>query len=134
MAEFAFPGPLRDRLVAAILSGEKRATTDLYAAFEHLNEELPRVGDRSVVVDSEERPVAVIETTEVRVIPIRDVDEDFARDEGEGTATVEEWRAAHERFWSGDEWRRLMGGTSPTITDDTLVVAERFRLVEPLTP
>jgi hypothetical protein len=28
--------------------------------------------------------------------------------------------------------RRLMGGTSPVITDDTLVVAERFRLAERL--
>ncbi|WP_449061348.1 ASCH domain-containing protein [Planomonospora algeriensis] len=71
------------------------------------------VDDHAAVVDSEERPVAVIETTEVRVIPIRDVDEDFARDEGEGTAPVQDWRAAHERFWSGDEWRRSMGGTSP---------------------
>jgi uncharacterized protein YhfF len=130
LAEFGFPGPLRDRLVAAILSGEKTATTVLHAAVEHLDEELPRVGDRSVVVDSEGRPVAVIETTEVRVIPIRDVDEDFARDEGEGMETVREWRAAHERFWSGGESRQMMGGASPVITDDTLVVAERFRLVE----
>jgi uncharacterized protein YhfF len=44
-------------------------------------------------------------------------------------ATVEEWRLAHERFWAGEDMRRLMGGTSPVITDDTLVVAERFRLL-----
>lgn len=33
-AEFAFPGPLRDRLVAAVLDGSKTATTGLVAEYE----------------------------------------------------------------------------------------------------
>ena len=45
----------------------------------------------------------------------------FARDEGEGFETVADWRAAHERFWAERE-----------ITDDTLIVAERFRLLQRL--
>jgi hypothetical protein len=35
VAEFAFPGPLRDQLVAAILAGAKAATTGLVADYEH---------------------------------------------------------------------------------------------------
>lgn len=132
VAEFGFPGPLRDRLVTAILSGAKTATTGLYAEVEYLGEELPRVGGRQAVADSDGRLVAVIETTEVRVVPIREIDHAFAQAEGEGMATVEEWRRAHERFWGGEGMRRVMGGTSPVITDDTLVVAERFRLAERL--
>ncbi|MCL2734512.1 MAG: RNA-binding protein, partial [Actinomycetia bacterium] len=31
-AEFAFPGPLRDKLLAAVLSGAKTSTTGLLAA------------------------------------------------------------------------------------------------------
>jgi uncharacterized protein YhfF len=134
VAEFGFPGPLRDRLVAAILSGAKTATTGLYAELERLGERPPRVGDRQAVVDSAGRRVGVIETTEVRVVPVREIDDAFARDEGEGMTTVGEWRRAHERFWTGEEMRRLFGGTSPMITDDTLVVAERFRLVARLGP
>ncbi|MDR3081890.1 MAG: RNA-binding protein, partial [Streptomyces sp.] len=34
-AEFAFPGLLRDRLVAAILCGAKTSTTGLLAEYEH---------------------------------------------------------------------------------------------------
>ena len=34
VAEFAFPGPLRDQLVAAILSGGKTTTTGLLADYE----------------------------------------------------------------------------------------------------
>ena len=40
-AEFAFPGPLRDRLVPAILSGAKTTTSGLVLAYERENEPLP---------------------------------------------------------------------------------------------
>lgn len=74
VAEFAFPGPLRDQLVAAILSGGKTATTGLVADYEHEGEPLPRPGQRAAVVDSAGNRVAVIETTAVRVIRLGDVD------------------------------------------------------------
>ena len=41
-ALFAFPGPLRDMLVAAVLDGRKTATTGLVADYEHGDEALPR--------------------------------------------------------------------------------------------
>ena len=34
-AEFAFPGPLRDQLVAAIIAGGKTTTTGLVADYQH---------------------------------------------------------------------------------------------------
>lgn len=74
VAEFAFPGPLRDQLVAAIVAGAKTTTTGLVADYEHENEPLPVPGLRQVVVDSAGRPVAVIETTAVRVVRLGDVD------------------------------------------------------------
>ncbi len=52
VAEFAFPGPLRDQLVAAILSGGKTTTTGLLADYEREGEPLPRPGLRQAVVDS----------------------------------------------------------------------------------
>jgi uncharacterized protein YhfF len=52
-------------------------------------------------------------------VPAGQITTQFARDEGEGFESVADWRAAHESFWSGIQ-----------ITDDTLVVAERFRLVK----
>jgi uncharacterized protein YhfF len=122
VAEFAFPGALRDELVAAILRGEKTATAGLMAEFEEDGEAVPEPGDRFVVLDSENRGVAMIETTEAVVVRAGDVDEQFARDEGEGFETVADWRAAHERFWGGYR--------TEAITDNTLVVCERFRLVE----
>lgn len=132
VAEFAFPGALRDKLVSAILAGEKTATAGLLAEYEREGEELPEVGGRAVVVDSDQRPVAVIETTEVKIIRAADVDLQFALDEGEGFRSVADWRADHERFWHSAEMRAALGDPEFTVTDETPIVAERFRLVERL--
>ncbi len=129
VAQFAFPGPLRDRLVAAILSGAKTSTTGLLLEYQRKNAPLPRAGERSAVVDSAGRRVAAIELTEVRVVRLADVDRRHALDEGEGYESVTQWRAGHEDFWHSAQMRALLGDPAFTVTDDTLVVVERFRLV-----
>ena len=123
VAQFGFARTeLRRELVDAILRGDKTATASLRVEYApHTDEPLPAPGEVMVVVDYDDVPVALIETTEVRVVRAADVDVAFARDEGEGFETVAAWRAAHERFWSRH-----------AISDDTLVVAERFRLLGPV--
>ena len=131
VAEFAFPGPLRDQLVAAILDGRKTTTSGLVADYEHENEPLPHPGLLQAVIDSGGRRVAVIEITAVRVLRLADVDLAHAVGEGEGYATVAEWRTGHERFWHSADVREEMDDPDFTVNDDTLVVAETFRLIEP---
>jgi uncharacterized protein YhfF len=131
-AEFAFPGPLRDALVAAILRGDKTSTTGLAADYEHCGDELPWAGERCRVVDSDRRGVAVIETTEVRLIPLSEVDFQHALDEGEGFSTVAEWRADHEKFWHSADMRTALDDPDFTVDDETIVIAQRFHVVERL--
>lgn len=78
-AVFAFPGSLRDKLVAAIRNGSKTSTTGLVVACEHEGEPLPEAGARPVVVDSDDHPVAIVEVTSVRVLPLGKVDLDHVR-------------------------------------------------------
>ncbi|HEX4090367.1 MAG TPA: ASCH domain-containing protein [Trebonia sp.] len=129
VGEFAFPGPLRDQLVAAILSGAKTTTSGLLIGYQRDNEPLPRPGDRWVVIDSAGDPVTLIEVTGVRVLRLADVDLAHAVGEGEGFASVAAWRAGHEAFWHSAEVRADLGDPAFTVTDDTLIVAEEFRLV-----
>jgi len=129
VAEFAFPGPLRDQLVAAILAGTKSTTTGLVADYEHEGEPLPWPGLRQAVTDSSGNRVAVIETTAVRVIRLADVDLAHAVGEGEGYTSVAEWRAGHEQFWHSQEMREALRDLEFTAGDDTVVVAQTFRLV-----
>ena len=133
---FAEPGPLRDELTAAALAGTKTATASLVAELEADGDPIPRPGDRSILLDSDDRPVAVIETTEVRIRRMADVDDQFAIDEGEGYAGRADWRSSHERYWNGylDDLRARLGDPSFRLGDDTLVVAERFRIAVELDP
>jgi uncharacterized protein YhfF len=126
--EFAFPGPLRDQLVAAVLDGSKTTTTSLLTEYERAGEPPPAPGRRHAVADSAGHLVAVIETTAVRVLRLGEVDLDHALGEGEGFTTVAEWRTGHEQFWHSPEMRAELGDPGFTVSDDTLVVAETFRL------
>jgi uncharacterized protein YhfF len=129
VAEFGFPGPLRELLVEAILAGAKTSTTGLLEEYLREGEEPEQPGTREVVVDSAGRPVAVIETTDVEIRRMGDVDLAFARDEGEGFETVEAWRDAHVRFFTSPEMVEALGEPPVAIDDDTLVVCSRFRVV-----
>jgi uncharacterized protein YhfF len=127
--ELAFPGPERDSGIAALLAGEKTAMTGLLQIHEHAAEPVPQSGQRFSVVDSKGQPAAVIEFTDVRVVPISEVDDDYARAEGRGYVDAAQWRRAHEEFFRSEGVAAFLGAV-PKISDDTLVVTERFRLVK----
>lgn len=133
IAELAFPGPLRDRLVAAILDGSKTSTCGLLEEHRREGTAVTAVGDRELVVDSDGRGVAVIETTESEIRRMGDVDLAFAIDEGEGFETVAAWYDAHARFFTSPELVEALGDPPVPIDDDTLLVCTRFRVVERLT-
>jgi uncharacterized protein YhfF len=127
--EFAFPGPLRDSLVAAIRCGAKTTTTSLLREYEVGHESLPVAGQRGVVVDSEGKGAFIIETTEVQTVRLVDVSLEHAVAEGEGYESVAEWRAGHTRFWSSAAMQQELG-TDFELTDESLVVLERFTVVQ----
>nr|WP_245348576.1 ASCH domain-containing protein [Paeniglutamicibacter psychrophenolicus] len=129
VCEFAFPGPLRDQLVAAVLDGSKTSTTATLIEYEIEQEDLPVAGLREVVIDSAGKPVAVIEMTEVRQVRLAEVDLQHAIDEGEGFTTIAQWRAGHEDFWHSQEMRDAMGDPHFSVDDDTVLVLQRFKIV-----
>lgn len=133
---FADAGPLRDELTAATLSGAKTTTASLLVEFEIEGEALPEPGHVDILVDSAERPVAVLETLTCRVSRLADVDDQHAIDEGEGYADAAEFRVAHEGYWNSyiDVLRAKLGDETFALDDDTPIVLERFRIVERLDP
>jgi uncharacterized protein YhfF len=128
LLELGTPGPMRDALVAAVLEGEKTATTSLLMQYEDSGEVLPDVGAMCVMVGSDQEPVAVVEIVDVEVIRLRDADVQLALDEGEGFRSVAEWRAAHERFWTDVVLPDLRNQGATRVDDETRVVVERFRV------
>ena len=130
---FAGPGTeLRRQLVDLVLAGTKQATAGLLVEYELDGETVPVPGMREAVIGADGRFVGVIETTECRTLRMADVDDAFARDEGEGFADAAEWRIAHERYFSSylQELRDRLGDPDWSLDDDTLIVCQRFRLGE----
>lgn len=127
--ELGRPGPERDQGIAAILAGRKTALTGLMEIHEHAGEPVPEPGQRFSLVDSAGHPAAVIEMTGVGVVPIAEVDDEYAHAEGRGYADAAEWRAAHEELFTSPEISGYLGFT-PVISDGTLVVTQRFRLAD----
>ncbi|MDH4142149.1 MAG: ASCH domain-containing protein [Chloroflexota bacterium] len=133
-AQFAFPGPLRERLIALVLAGTKTATAGLVADYIADGDVIPRPGDREVVIDSGGRSVAIIETTRCEITTISKVTDAFARDEGEGYADATDWRRSHERFWGSyiDDIRNALGDPAFQLQDSTPVVCQWIRVVRRL--
>jgi uncharacterized protein YhfF len=133
---FVDPGPLRDKLTSLALEGTKTATPGLLVEYELDGLRPPLPGERSVLLDSNDRAVAIVETVSYGTIRLEDVDDRHAVDEGEGYANAAEYRADHVRFWrqSLAAIRAALGDPTFDITDDTLVVAERFRIIRRLDP
>jgi uncharacterized protein YhfF len=117
---------MADELVGLVLTGPKRATAGLVWEYERSGDPLPEVGTFSVVVDGSGSPACVVETTDVQIKPLREVDAAFAWDEGEGDRTVPDWLDGHRRFFT-----RFLAGQGVEFSDDMPAVFERFRLVWP---
>nr|WP_321455065.1 ASCH domain-containing protein [uncultured Cohaesibacter sp.] len=113
---------LADELLALVLSGRKTASCDSLLLMQKENIPLPKVGDKYMLLDGRQRPAAVIETIAVVICRFDEVDEDFARSEGEGDLSYAYWRQGHEDYFTRN------GGFSP----DMKLVCERFRLLETL--
>jgi uncharacterized protein YhfF len=111
---------LRRQLVAAVLAGEKTATSGLWSDYVAEGDDVPAAGARFVLHDFDDEPAAIVEVTDAKRVPASEIDVAFARDEGEGFGSVEDWRAAHERFFD------------QPIAADTEIVAIRFRVAERL--
>lgn len=128
-------GGLGDRLIAAVLRGEKTATSSL--AIGYLSgDPMPKVGQRLSLVDHHGRSHGVVETTRATIIPLHLVGDDVAHDEGEGFADAAQWRRDHIAFW--DDIAHLIreesGNPDWVLRDTEPVVVEWFRLIENGTP
>jgi uncharacterized protein YhfF len=107
-----------------ILSGKKTATSSLLWEYEKSEKPLPAPGSLSVLEDGSGKPVCVVRTTRVEIIPFREVDAQFAYDYGEGDRTLDGWR---ETFWRYYSCACVECGHE--MSEDALLVCEHFRVV-----
>jgi uncharacterized protein YhfF len=116
---------MADDLGGLVVASIKTATCSLLWEYETTGESMPSVGDFSVVLSGEGKPLCIIETTEVQIRPYDEVDEQFAFDEGEGDRSLAYWRSAHWGFFA--PYCEEMG---KSLDEKMPLVCERFRVVK----
>ncbi|MEM6530552.1 MAG: ASCH domain-containing protein [Chloroflexota bacterium] len=117
---------MMDELGQLVLSGPKRATASIVVEYEAEGEPITPVGEVSIILDGQDRPLCIIETTEITVAPLNSVDAQFAWDEGEGDRTVAWWLDAHRQFF-----QRTCEANGWEYAEDMATVFERFRVIYP---
>jgi uncharacterized protein YhfF len=108
---------LADELLALVLAGTKTAAASALWEFETDDEPLPEVGTLAIVLDSAGHPHALLRTSDVRIVPFDEVDDEHAFLEGEGDRSLAYWRHAHADYLTPGH-----DGSMP-------VVLERFELL-----
>ena len=91
-----------DGLAQLVLSGEKTATCSALCFYEMDNERLSAQGDISVILNSNDEAVCIIETTKVYISRFDQVTASHALKEGEGDKSLEYWRKVHEEFFTNE--------------------------------
>lgn len=109
---------------ALVREGRKRASAPSVAELLLAGEPLPRRGDLAIVTDWNGEAQAIIRTSSVEIRRFAEVDEDFARAEGEGDGTLSWWRTAHLAYY-----KRALAGSDYRVDDELEVACERFQLL-----
>lgn len=112
-----------DGLLELVLAGTKTATASSVWDYEFSGDALPQAGELSIILDGMGAPRALIETTDVVVVPFDEVAAAHAFAEGERDRTLSSWREVHKRYWT--EHSEGPRGYEP----DMPVVCESFRLI-----
>ena len=85
-----------DYLAELVLMGQKIDDTLFWRGVSDEDTHKTKENELSVILDSKENAICIIETTKVEVIPFKEVSEDHAYKEGEGDRRLTYWRELHE--------------------------------------
>lgn len=92
-----------------VKKGIKKATSDSLLGIQYRNEELPKIGDFTVVTDWGGKAQCIIKTTKVELKPFFSINEEYAKTEGEGDKSLTHWKKVHWEYYTKEleEFNRL---------------------------
>ena len=117
-------GGAPDELADLVVQGIITATCSAYDLYQINNEPLPKAGDYSVILNSREEAVCIIQTRRVYVTEFDKVSEEHAFQEGEGDRSLEYWRKVHESFLTKE-----LASVHRSFDGNAKVVCEEFEVV-----
>lgn len=106
-------GIKNDYLISLVLIGKKKATSSLYNEKENNNEKF------SILVYSDGRDACLVETKEIKVLKFKEMSEELAFLEGEGS--FDKWKKDHYSFFKSED---------KLFNENTLIKFEIFEVKE----
>ncbi|AVQ97741.1 RNA-binding protein [Oceanobacillus iheyensis] len=110
-----------DYLAQLVVDGVKTATCSGHIFYELENKPLPTTENYGVILDTQDKPIAIVKTTEVMLTPMNEVTEEFAIAEGDGT--YQNWWDIHEEYFT-----EQLNAVGLEFSEDILLVCERFKV------
>ena len=117
-------GEAPDKLASLVIQGIKTATCSAYDLYINNNEPIPKVGDYSIILNSQKEAVCIIKTTKIYVTEFNQVSKEHAFKEGEGDRSLEYWRDVHINFLTNE-----LATINQKFNEHTKVVCEEFEVV-----
>ena len=117
-------GGAPDKLAKLVLEGTKTATCSAYELYQIEDEPIPQVGDYSVILDSKDNAVCIIQTTKIYIAPYSSCSKEHAYKEGEGDRSLKYWKDVHEEFFT-DEMKSI----DKSFDENMLLIYEEFVVV-----
>ena len=102
----------------------KTATCSAYDLYHAEGEPIPKVGDYSIILNSDGEAVCIIKTTTVYVTEFNKVSSEHAYKEGEGDRSLDYWREVHINFLTNE-----LVSVHQSFDENTKVVCEEFEVV-----
>ncbi|HBZ8090308.1 TPA: ASCH domain-containing protein [Klebsiella variicola subsp. variicola] len=112
---------LASELADLIKKGLKTASCGSFASYQQ-EESAPKIGSYNIILDGQNVPVCVTRLVSMRLVRFCDVNEEFARKEGEGDLSLRYWQNEHQRFFTREGH----------FAEDMELIAEEFEVVEVL--
>jgi uncharacterized protein YhfF len=115
---------LADRIAQLIASGIKTTTSCLLWDQQQKQWTPEKLGDKSIVLDSQNNPVCITETVEIFIRPFNEVEADFVYHYGEGDRSM--------NFWNKNMWEyyqeecRALGRVAE---EDMPMICQVFKLI-----
>ncbi|MBP0956242.1 MAG: ASCH domain-containing protein [Oscillospiraceae bacterium] len=112
-----------NELLRLVLEGKKKATSSSLWGYELEGDKIPQKGELSIVTDWNGEPRCVIETTDVTVIPFKDITFDLCSREGEDD-DLQSWQEGHRAFFT-EEGKEL----GYEFSEEMPVIFQEFNVV-----
>ena len=115
-----------DELAKLVLEGKKTATASWYDSYVFYKDDLPKAGDYSVILGSNDEAVCVIKNYSVSCEHFCEVTNWHAYLEGEGDRSLRHWKNVHEDFFKEEA-----SAIGERFDDYNKAVLEKFFVVYP---